>query len=172
MNTEPAITYWVLPAPADEARLQVIIDALTQTQKAPRFPPHMTLGTLAQPVRDLSSVLKHLPAFSMTPSDICETEYFTKALFLRFEAKPRLRAARAAFEALPGFIKGRAFDPHLSLCYGTPPIGAGSSAAIEAVRDRPVRFNRLAAVQVTRPVISHDQVRAWNVLDVLELSAG
>lgn len=172
MSGDLAVSYWVLPAPADEARLQAIIDALTQAQNAPRFLPHMTLGTLAQRVSDLSSVLKHLPEFSVTPSDVCQTEHFTKALYLRFDVKPGLRAARAAFEALPGFIKGRAFDPHLSLCYGTPPIGASSSPAVEALRDRPIRFNRLAAVQITRPVLSHDQVRAWNVLDRFPLLAG
>ena len=84
---------------------------------------------------------------------------------MRFEPSAVLLTARRVMERLPGFRRGRTFDPHISLCYGPPPDGARALNSVKDLLAKPVRFDKLAAVNISLPVESHADVEAWTVAE-------
>lgn len=169
MTKQTTLLYWYLPCEQDERRLQKVIDDLADAQGAPSFRPHLTLGAssdIEEPLRLGSSMLK---AVTLTPIEIDGNEVFTTSLFMRFGLNDALTQARMALEQQPSFRQGRAFDPHMSLCYGPPPKGAHAQEDVRALLSNPVRFDRLATVSVELPVNSYDGVRAWRVLNVISV---
>lgn len=160
---EEAVSYWCLPCAADAPRYAAIIDALALAQGAPAFAPHLTLATLSGPADDLQDVIAALRGLVLQPLAIDGTDVFTTSLFVRFRASGALLAARRRMEALPGLRPGRAFDPHISLCYGPPPDLAPLGAALHALLARPVSFDRLAAVDISLPVETYEEVAGWRM---------
>ena len=160
---EQAVSYWCLPCEADAARYAAIIDALALAQGAAAFAPHLTLATFSSPGDDFTDILAALQGLVLEPLEIDGTEVFTTSLFVRFRASDALLAARRLMEALPGFRPGRAFDPHISLCYGPPPDLTPLRPALQALLARPVRFDRLTAMNITLPVETHADVAAWRM---------
>lgn len=160
---EAAVSYWCLPCADDAQRYSAFIEALAAAQGAPVFAPHMTLATLRHAEDDLSDVTAALKGLVLQPLETGGTEVFTTSLFVRFQASDALLAARSRMEALPGFRQGRAFDPHLSLCYGPSPDLTPLRPALHALLARPVRFDRLAAVDITLPVETYEDVAGWRV---------
>ena len=152
---------WLGPSAADASRFQSIIDHLAQLQEAPRFSPHMTLASFEGQVPDLAPALEVLEGLRLTPAGIGQSDVFTQSLFLRVDANEALLQARAYFQSCPGFRAGREFDPHLSLCYGAPPMGAAELSTVKALLDDPIHFDRLKIVEIQMPVDSYDAIRAW-----------
>ena len=161
MTRERRQLIWLGPSAADAARFQAIIDDLAQKQDAPRFSPHMTLASFEAQVPDIEPALEILKGLQLNPAGIGQSEVFTQSLFLRVEANEALLQARAYFKSCPGFRAGRVFDPHLSLCYGTPPVGAAEMPSVNALLDTPVHFDCLKIVEIKMPVDSYDAIRAW-----------
>jgi len=160
--TQPEETiFWLVPCAADAARFQAIIDALAANQGGPSFKPHMTLGAVRGSTPQVERVVKALTGVTLAPKEIDQTDLFTMSLFVRFHSSPALNAGRDALESVPGFRTGRAFDPHLSLCYGQPALRNAMTAEIQALLDKPVRFDRLVAMHIPLPVETHDDVRKW-----------
>ncbi len=160
---EEAVSYWCLPCSADAARLTAIIETLALAQGAACFTPHLTLATLSGPVHDFTDVLAALQGLVLEPLETDGNEVFTTSLFVRFQPSDALLAARRLMEALPGFRPGPTFDPHISLCYGLPPDVRAHQPAMQALLDRPVRFDRFAAMNITLPVEAHADVAAWRI---------
>lgn len=159
------ISCWCLPCPADSKRFSAVIEALGAAQGAPVFEPHLTLGSLVAP-SDLSEIAKRLSGLSLDPVGLDGTEAFTTSLFVRFAPAQGLIEAREHLTRMPGSLAGRTFDPHVSLCYGPPPAGSRSRQDVQALLRSPLRFDRLAAVPVTLPVSTHQQVEAWRISQV------
>ncbi len=161
MTQRAETLYWLVPCAADVARFQAIIDALAAEQGAPSFTPHLTLGAVRSSEPQVERVVKALAGVMLAPKEIDQTDLFTMSLFVRFHSSAALIAGRNALESVPGFRFGRAFDPHLSLCYGPPALRTAMTAEIEALLDKPVRFDRLVAMHIPLPVETHDDVRKW-----------
>ena len=162
------VSYWCLPCAADFARFSAVIRQLAAAQGAPVFEPHLTLGSLAE-ASDMAGIAESLSGLSLDPVEIDGTEAFTTSLFVRFAATPALLTARERMARLPGGEAGRTFDPHVSLCYGPPPSGSGIREDVQALLRSPVRFDRLAALRVTLPVSTHQQVKEWRIGQVWPL---
>ncbi len=156
------VSYWCLPCDADSARFSAVIKALAVGQGVCSFLPHLTLGSL-DAAADMSGIAEGLSGLSLDPVGISGTEAFTTSLFVRFAATRSLLAARDRMERMPGSRAGRAFDPHVSLCYGPPPPSSRASEDVQALLRTQVRFDRLAAVDVTVPVTTHAQVAEWRI---------
>jgi len=167
MNVDRVTYYWCVPAAADEARIQAVIDELATAQGAPRFMPHMSLASVKGAAQDLSPILSDLRDLQLQPLEVDETDAFTMSLFLRVEPNAALLHARKVFEAVPGFQSSRSFDPHLSLCYGPPPQGAADLASVQVLLQKPVTFDRLVTVDIPARVSTYDDIRAWKVLDTI-----
>lgn len=163
-----AISYWCLPCAGDAKPFAEVIAALATEQGAPTFQPHLSLGTLDEIAPDPGVVVQALRGLVLEPTEIDATDVFTKSLFVRFALSDSIARARAQFETLPGFVQRRTFDPHISLCYGLPPRQLAPDAA-QALLAAPVRFDRLAAVKITLPVATYDDIRAWQVAAIYEL---
>ncbi len=167
MSGDRVTYYWCVPAPADEARFQAVIDELASVQSAPRFMPHMSLASVKGSAPDLAPILSTLRGLQLQPLVVGETDAFTMSLFLRVGPSAELIRARKAFEAVSGFRSSRSFDPHLSLCYGPPPPGAADLASVQALLEKPVNFDRLVTVDIPARVSTYDDIRAWKVLDTI-----
>ena len=167
MSGERVTYYWCVPAAADEARFQAVIDELASAQGAPRFMPHMSLASVKGTALELSRILSDLRGLQLQPLEVDETDAFTMSLFLRVEPNAALLHARKTFEAVPGFQASRSFDPHLSLCYGSPPQGAADFASVQALLQKPVTFDRLVTVDIPARVSTYDDIRACKVLDTI-----
>lgn len=162
---------WVLPRETDANRFHPVIDALCQQQNVPRFQPHLTLGGLTSPHVDYAETLDALSGLVLTPIEIAETPVFTKSLFVRFAISDALQAGRRALEALPEFRSRRAFDPHVSLCYGPPKNRLALEVQIEALLSRPVQFDRLSVTRITSTIEQHSDLEAWETVSVFPIGS-
>lgn len=165
MIAETVTYYWCVPADSDAKRLRAVIDHLADSQGAPRFTPHLSLASIQGETPELSAILSGLRGLQLTPLEIDQSDVFTMSLFLRVAPHADLLRARTAFERTPGFRSSRAFDPHLSLCYGSPPPGAAGLKAVLELLEDPIRFDKLVTVDIPSVVRSYDDIRAWNLLE-------
>ena len=161
--------YCCVPCEEDAGRYASVIAAIAKAQGAPVFLPHLTLGTLEEAPSGLAGVIEALRGLVLRPTEIDGTDVFTKSFFVRFEATDALLSARERLEQLPEFHPGRAFDPHMSLCYGPPPAAFRVDPEVLALLDRPVRFDRLVALKTTLPVETYADVAGWTVTGQYEI---
>lgn len=164
-----AVSYWCVPADAGAADFAAIISGLARTQGAPVFQPHLTLATFTHAAGDRSGVIAALRNLVLQPVELGRTDVFTTSLFVRFEASRALLDARRLMEAMHGFRGGRPFDPHVSLCYGPPPDLDPWQSRLQAILERPLRFDRLVAMDVTLPVTTYADVAAWKPVGTFAL---
>ncbi|MEL7540128.1 MAG: hypothetical protein AAGJ51_04430 [Pseudomonadota bacterium] len=164
MSGAHRIYYWLVPCAKDAARFSDVVAHLADTQNAPVFTPHMSLAAIDGDQPDLQPCIDILSGLVVAPVEIDMTDAFTMSLFVRIERHPALLRARAYMEAQPGIISSRAFDPHLSLCYGPPPAGAADWDAVKALSEQPIRFDRLKTVDIPPRVETYDDIRAWKAL--------
>ncbi len=158
---EEIIAYWLVPTAEHTARFQNVVDALADQQGAPLFHPHLSFGSFTDTEPDLDEVLQLLSGLELSPTEVAQSPSFTMSLFVRFKPTEQILRARAALETRPGFRTSRAFDPHISLCYGAPKNRRELQAEINALLERPVQFDRLIATNITLPVESHADVELW-----------
>lgn len=161
MSRDRRLTLWLIPCAADAVRFQAVIDQLATMQGAPRFRPHMTLASFDTEPPDLGRTVELLRDLRLSPREIDRSDLFTQSLFLRVEANESLLRAREMLESEDGFRSGRTFDPHLSLCYGAPPMDANAVPEMAALLDATIRFDRLVTAEIQVPVESYDDIRAW-----------
>lgn len=170
MTRQKLTTIWLVPSAEDDARIRRITDELADAQKGARYQPHMTLGSLQSFDPDLNSILGSAQALELTPIEIDRTDAFTMSLFVRFGLSPKLANLRAVLEAVPGFRASRAFDPHVSLCYGAPPELPEIDTLFSGILDRPIRFNRIWATEIEVPVETYAHIRTWRKRTSIELT--
>ncbi|MEL6861058.1 MAG: hypothetical protein AAGL11_04410 [Pseudomonadota bacterium] len=170
MSPQKVTSIWLVPNSEDGARIKHISDQLADAQKGARFQPHITLGSLTTSEPDLNAMFGAAPAVELKPIEIDRTDTFTMALFIRLEISPQLAELRAALESAKGFRASRTFDPHVSLCYGSPPEHLGLSVHFSELLDHPVRFNQIWAMEINVPVETHANVRTWRKIASIELN--
>ena len=160
------VSIWCLRNPEDARRYEDVISSLTKASSTQAFQPHLTLGSLSQR-SDLSGLIK--TGFSLAPLELDGNAVFTTSLFVRFKASEPLIRARQTLEQNLSFRPGRVFDPHISLHYGPPPCEATKSKQVSALLDHPVRFDRLAAIEMEVPIEDPSALLTWRTLDTYEL---
>lgn len=166
---EEIIAYWLVPAPAQSAQFQTVVDKLANQQDAPRFHPHLSFGSFVGKEPDLTELIGLLRGLTLRPMEVAQSSSFTMSLFVRFEPSEQLLRARLALEAFPGFRTSRDFDPHISLCYGAPIEPAELQDEINALLHQPVSFDRLIATDITLPVENYDDIALWKQRSVHEI---
>ncbi len=148
---------------ADETRFQRVITDLAFAQSGAVFPPHMTLGSFHE-APDLSVLAADIPAFTLQPTVLARSDAFTLSLFVRLAMTGPVSDLRARIEAHDGFRPGRAFEPHISLCYGSPPEGSEERDEIAELLSKPVRFDRLTLVELTLPLTGYADIEGLRVV--------
>ena len=162
------LVVWALPCVEDGAAYAAVIAQLSKAQGAPAVEPHITLGSFAGDVPDLSDVLSVLKRDVLTPKNIGATDVFTRALFVRFEAAGAILEARRLMEAKAGFRSGRPFDPHISLCYGAPPPGEAPERLASSLLKQTIRIDRLAVMSLVLPFDSYTKIEAREIVRVFD----
>jgi len=159
------ISYWCLPAPEDMARLGAVGSALAKAQKVPAFQVHLTLGTVERAIGDVNEILATLKGLTLIPVEIDRSERFTMSLFLRVGMDQKLSEARERLEALSGANLRKPYDPHISLLYGDEPrLNAEMLEAMDALLKQPIKFDRLAGIEMSLPIAEHGDVARWKTI--------
>ena len=151
---------WATPTGEDAKLYEQIIETLAARLGAPAFLPHVTIGSVDCLI-DLKALARDLRATTVKPLQIQTEPEFTRSLLVQLEASYWLRTLRSRAEALPGFRSSREFDPHISLCYGSPPPGAANRSDVKDLLDQDVRLTRLALMEISLPVETYEDVRSW-----------
>ncbi len=166
---EEIIAYWLVPSVDHAARFQKVIDQLADQQGVVRFHPHLSFGSFNESEPDLREVLELLRGLELQPIEVAHSPSFTMSLFVRFEPTQQLLRARSALEACSGFRTSRDFDPHISLCYGTPKDRDALQNEINALLSQPVLFDRLVATDISLPVETYADIELWKQRTVHQL---
>lgn len=160
------VSVWCLPSAEDERRYADVISSLTAMSGTPKFQPHLTLGSLTQRA-DITGLVNG--AFSLEPIELDGNDVFTTSLFIRFRTSEALQRLRQTLEHHAAFRPGRAFDPHMSLHYGPPPKEGTTSEQMKALLGHPVRFDRLALIEMRVPIEDHAAIQAWRTIEIISL---
>jgi len=155
------ISYWCVPGSPAFVKYEAVIERLCHSQGAPKFQPHITLGSATAEASNLDDIVAALKGVELDPLEIDQRDVFTMSLFVRLGLTDQLKKARQALEADPCFRPSRDFDPHISLCYGTPPEGAAEREDVRALLEMPIRIEKLLAVEITLPVEQHSDILSW-----------
>ncbi|MHA7900162.1 MAG: hypothetical protein ACX94B_09880 [Henriciella sp.] len=169
MKRERAVSYWLMPSRESAAPYEQVIAGLAMQQGVAAFAPHLTLGTLRSASAQVHSMLRRMQAVKLEPDTIDGSAAFTMSLFVRFRPSESLQPMRTVIETSSDFRSGRPFDPHISLCYGAPPIGARASQSVTALLNASVMFDRIIAMSVELPITCHADLEAWRLLDTIKL---
>jgi 2'-5' RNA ligase len=138
---------WIAPSGAARDGLEKQIAALSLEQRAPRFPPHVTLlglgaaggGEEALAAKS-AELAKSLRPFKVRLGKIGYEDDYFRCLYRRVEDSPELTAANAKARRSFGREGDPPFRPHLSLLYGKKSeaekrkIAAGLGRAGEGLR--------------------------------------
>ena len=162
------VSIWCLPCPEDARRYEDVVSNLTKASSTPVFQPHLTLGSLTHHA-DLTGLFKE--EFCLEPLELDGNSVFTTSLFVRFKVSEALRRARQTVEQNVAFRSSRGFDPHISLHYGPPPIAARDSEQVLALLNHPVRFDRVAAIEMEVPIEDPSALQTWRTLEIIDLDA-
>ena len=165
MKEDIVSSIWLVPSAADTERFQLIIDEIASLQGGVSFQPHLTLGSLLTRTPDLRGLSREMSAMQLTPLEIDATSIFTTALFIRFDRSAEINRLRAELERHESFRASRVFDPHMSLCYGPPPPGLDGRKLYSGLLSDPILFDQVWAVEIGLPVVSHEDVRSWRVIE-------
>lgn len=165
---------WLLPAAADEAKLNAIVRLLADRHKAPSFRAHLTLlgdipGGGDDPRGALQTIAATAPAFSVPVAAIELSDAYFMSFYARFPLLPALERLKAASVAAIGHGSVDGFVPHVSLLYGPVPEPEKERSAEGLRRDlvaQPVTFDRIAVVRSAKDV----PIEEWAVLDECPLS--
>jgi 2'-5' RNA ligase len=153
------ISLWLVPDEPVRESLAEIIDELAGRFDAPRFPPHVTLlhglsVREGEAVRRGAEMSRALEPLRLRASRVEARPRFFRCLALRVEETLGLLTARAQAALTFAPSDDEAYEPHLSVLYGSLDATAQSAAADELRKHVPVAFgsSRLAVWRTTGPV--------------------
>ncbi|MBA2491921.1 MAG: 2'-5' RNA ligase family protein [Gammaproteobacteria bacterium] len=116
---------WLMPEEAARARLDRIIEDLSNTHRTPRFHAHVTLlARVLQPAHDVVAktqalaIAGKLPQLSLTLGSLAMTNAYFLSLFAIVDPGDYLLAAHERLKSCFHVQSIGAFTPHLSLLYG------------------------------------------------------
>lgn len=161
MSCTTIVAYWALPHQQDALAYQQVIDALAEAQGGARFTPHISLGSLGAFDADVDDVVSALRGLTVRPTQLGRSAVFTKSLYVDLAQSAQLELARASLAGRNGFRSTRSFAPHISLCYGPPVNEDAVKPLIDALLTKPIRIDRLQAMEISLPAETYADVSAW-----------
>ncbi|KAJ7709549.1 2',3'-cyclic-nucleotide 3'-phosphodiesterase [Mycena rosella] len=120
------LTLWLVPSPADSARLRKIMDARPRSQSTseasyPIFQPHITLAALPDPVPSLANILASIPdaqrALPITFDAVEVGDHFFRSVYLAVHPTQALLDLHHHVHAKLDIPLKTPKYPHISLCY-------------------------------------------------------
>lgn len=169
MTRTTIVAYWALPKVQDGLAYQQVIDALAEAQGGARFTPHVSLGSLEAFDADIDDIVSALRGLTVKPTYLGRSSVFTQSLYVDLEQSAQLEQARASLAGRKGFRSTRTFAPHISLCYGQPVNEDALKPQIEALLLKPIRIDRVQAVEISLPVETHADVSAWSPIETFQI---
>lgn len=155
---------WLIPEPAERARLEALIHRLAARLGTPPFTPHVTLlGGLHGRVDRLHELARDLPSLALRLTRIDGQDAFFRCLYVEAEGGAALGASRARAAERLDVRTPPAFFPHLSLVYGQLSSDRKRRLAGELgpeVEARTVLFGELWLVRTEGHVKDWEQVGA------------
>ncbi len=114
---------WLMPEPAERARLEALIHRLSHRLGTPPFTPHVTLlgglhGGEQGLVDRLHELARDLPPLSLRLTQVGGQDAFFRCLYVEAEGGAALGASHARAAAQLDVRTRASFFPHLSLVYG------------------------------------------------------
>jgi 2'-5' RNA ligase len=162
-----AIVYWLMPAKPERYLFCEIVRILRKELQAPDFEPHLTLFVCAKDRQSPKKVLQQLRSRSirLRVGRVAFSAKFTKTLFVRFKSNPALRKLVTHLGHAAKCSARAPTDPHVSLLYKTVPRRMKKElAAVIKLPFRTAVFDSIAAVQLTLPVRTDDDVQKWKIV--------
>jgi 2'-5' RNA ligase len=162
-----AIVYWLLPAKPERDLFCEFVRILCKGFRAPNFKPHLTLFVST---KNDYSPKKVLRAFRSRPlrlnvRGIAYSGTFTKTLFVRFKPSDALRRLVTDLSRAANSSAKPPTDPHVSLLYKKIPPGVKKElAAMIKLPFRSAVFDSIAAVRLTLPVRTGNDVAKWKTI--------
>jgi len=161
---------WVMPEGEIARRLSRWIDTLAVRFRTERFPPHVTVlsgieGDEPEVLRRAAAAAASLKPFTVHVDGVDGRDEHFRCLFVQaLEAGPLVAAHAAAARAF-GREPDPAYQPHLSLVYGTLEPDTKLAVAHEAGSDVDARFDarRLHVWRTDGPIAQ------WREMAVLAL---
>ena len=160
---------WLTPCEPLRSALRSIIGRLAVSLDAVAFEPHLTVhcgpSTDAEARAVAHRIARQFSPMELTADRLCQTERYTKTLFVQFQ---ELAPARQLFEvAAAGYSRQSNYilDPHLSLLYKTLPEPERTDLC--ETLDVPMgdyKFDRLRMIETELPIEDAGPVRRWRVV--------
>jgi 2'-5' RNA ligase len=149
-----------MPAPADGAAMQRLVDDLAGRFAGPRFKPHLTLAEeqdrgVAELAAACRSVAAGTERFSATVEAIAGDALYFRSLYALFRPNGALADLRRGMVAALAREATGAFMPHISLAYGVEPGLEKEQARIALARDlagKPIAFDRICVVASAKTI--------------------
>ena len=143
-------SFWLMPAPSDEALLAGIVSELSGRFGTPLFAPHLTLQgdtetTPAVLERAVTTVADTVEAFSEPVTAVEGIESYFRSFYARFAASAPLTTLKRTLDP----EDSTPFMPHVSLLYGAVEPSAKAAAITEIgarLAGRTIRFDRIGIV--------------------------
>jgi 2'-5' RNA ligase len=163
------VSFWLVPAEPERARLQKLICDLAAANDGPVFEPHVTVYsgplTAADSVPQiLRAVARHFAPFDLQATGAGHSDAFTKTLFFEFAAHPALSELSDAFRQRMTLPEPYELKPHLSLLYASIPAGRRAPLAQSLSPYRGGRFDTISAITSTAPTRTRQDVEAWRAV--------
>ena len=163
-----AITFWLIPKEPERELFREYIRILAERFEAPKFEPHMTVGSGSfDTVRAewiLSQVTKGQPQVRLKIRGIEYSDEYTKTLTVQFEETGELQRLVGALCEF-GEAAGWHFDPHLSLIYQKMSMVEQQEMARSVKFPfQDVLFDSIATVACASPTETREDVESWKVL--------
>ena len=162
-----SIVYWLLPSKPERDLFCEIVRILRKELHAPDFEPHLTLFVCAKDRQSPKKVLQQVRSrpIRLQVGRVAFSAKFTKTLFVRFKPNPALRKLVTMLGHAVKCSVRAPRDPHLSLVYKTLPRRVKKElAAVIRLPFRTAVFDSIAAVQLTLPVRTDDDVQKWKIV--------
>jgi 2'-5' RNA ligase len=161
---------WLMPEGDDYERLSATIERLASRLGTTPFKPHVTLltglgGSEGEIVASARVVAAEIARLHLDLAAVDGTEEHFRCLFLRVTDPDALRDAHARAARRLGLQPDPAFDPHLSLVYGTLSARQKSALARELAPEIQTSFDarRLHVWRTDRPVEEWSEVAVFDL---------
>jgi 2'-5' RNA ligase len=167
------VSLWLMPEGEAFETLAGQIEGLADRLGTAPFAPHVTLlpgllGPDSEVIETARSLAGELGPLTLEPSEVDGTDSHFRCLFFRMRASEALLAAHTHAARRFGRDPDPAFDPHLSLVYGTLGTSVRAELSRELARQEPAPFE-VHRLHVWR---TEGAVGEWRTLESLVLGAG
>ena len=170
------ISYWLVPEPSCRTNLQHIIDDVAASYAGPHFVPHMTIAVSPNSSSDVVRQTLHQAAATvaplmLNPVDLLFSQHFTKSCFLQFKLNADLIQLSNFFQSSASPPSGYAFNPHMSLFYGSLSELQRHSMLKRVALPQTINFSELWAIQILNKTTTAKDVNDWQVVGKAKLRA-